>query len=368
MEKGYWENLTLAEFWSNYDIVYGKAGQKGSHLIKLKNGKGYVRKRIKSPAILRYYLNYSNDEDLARGLLILFLPFRDEMNDIHRKDVKKLLHEKGGMIEEKRRKFEKYQVMADLISSIQTDIKKSEDDDEEEDTFEDQETTDPLDIEHFERWAKSQANRDLNQLKNLTSLHDIIDLRSKISSLNKQQRLLFDDFTERMVSTDMNEQPVYLYLGGEAGTGKSYLVKLLIEAVKILKIKAGDELRKPPVLVVAPTANSAFIIGGKTIDSALGFFPKEKKQYCQAQPGKMSMLKFQYEDVKVIFCDEISMVGSKKLTKINYRLQDLSEGNDRHEFMGGISFVASGRLIFVCFQIYLLINQKFQEISGRYPP
>ena len=52
--------------------------------------------------------------------------------------------------------------------------------------------------------------------------------------------LLFDDFTERMASPDMTEQPVYLYLGGEAGTGKSYLVKLLIEAVKILNIKAGN--------------------------------------------------------------------------------------------------------------------------------
>ena len=173
----------------------------------------------------------------------------------------------------------------------------------------------------------------------------MVDLRSKISSLNKQQRLLFDDFTERMASPDLYETPVYLYLGGEAGTGKSYLVQLLIEAVKILKVKAGDELRKPPVLVVAPTANAAFLIGGKTIDSALRLFPMQNNQYSQTQPGKMSMMKFQYDDVKVIFCDEISMVGSKKLSKINYRLQDLAEGNNKHEFMGGISFVASGKLI-----------------------
>ena len=59
----------------------------------------------------------------------------------------------------------------------------------------------------------------------------------------------------------------------------------------------------------------------------------------------MSMMKFQYEDVKVIFCDEISMVGSAKLTKINYRLQDLVEGSKKHEFMGGIPFVASGSFI-----------------------
>ena len=54
-------------------------------------------------------------------------------------------------------------------------------------------------------------------------------------------------------------------------------------------------------------------------------------------------MKFQYEDVKVVFCDEISMVGSMKLAKINYRLQDLAEGSKSKEFMGGISFVASGK-------------------------
>ena len=144
--------MSLAEFWSDFDIVYGCAGQDRSNLIKLLNEKGYFRKRIKSPAILRYYLNYSNDEDLARGLLILFMPFRDEMNDIHRKDVKKILEEKREMIEEKRSKFEKYKVMADLISNIQSDIDKNEETNEEEEKFEDEETTDPRDKK------KSQLN------------------------------------------------------------------------------------------------------------------------------------------------------------------------------------------------------------------
>ena len=138
------------------------------------------------------------------------------------------------------------------------------------------------------------------------------------------------------------ENPCYLFLAGEAGTGKSFLVKLLIEAVKIIKIKAGSELKKPSVIVMAPTANAALIVGGKTIDSALGFSPIDINRYTQADPGKMAMMKFQYEEVKVIFCDEISMVGSAKLAKINYRLQDLVDGSKKHEFMGGISFVASG--------------------------
>ena len=66
---------------------------------------------------------------------------------------------------------------------------------------------------------------------------------------------------------------------------------------KIIKIKAGDELKKPPVIVMAPTANAAFIIGGKTIDSALGFFPTENNRYTKTDATRMAMMKFQYENV-----------------------------------------------------------------------
>ena len=167
-------------------------------------------------------------------------------------------------------------------------------------------------------------------------------LRETISSLNFQQRRIFDDLTERAVSSDINEKPVYLYLAGNAGTGKSFLVNVLIEAVKIIKLKAGTDLKKPPVIVMAPTANAAFIIGGKTIDSAFGFTPMDKNRYTEAKPTTMAMMKFQYEDVHAIFCDEISMVGASKLAKINYRLQDLANGDKKNEYMGGISFIAIG--------------------------
>ena len=95
---------------------------------------------------------------------------------------------------------------------------------------------------------------------------------------------------------------------------------------------------------MAPTANAAFIIGGKTIDSVLNFLPsnENKNKYTEASPGKMSMMRYQFEDVHTLFCDEISMVGSCKLLKINFRLQDLADGNKRQEYMGGKSFIASG--------------------------
>ena len=58
-------------------------------------------------------------------------------------------------------------------------------------------------------------------------------------------------------------------------------------------------------------------------------------------------MKFQYEDVKVVIVDEISMVGAMTLAKINYRLQELADGSQRQQFMGGVSFIASGKFPFI---------------------
>ena len=218
LEEDYWENLSLAEFWSWYEIVYKKENilKEGSKttLIRLQNKKGFIRRRT-VPAILRYYLNASNDEDLARGLLILFKPFRNEFEDIHRCDVKSVLADNRELIAEKRAQFEKYQTMLDLITSIEAkaeDTKESSD--AEDDNVEEIESTAIEDIEEFEKWAKDQASKDLSKFKNLTNICDMDDFRTNISSLTQQQRLLFDDFVERLISPDLDEKPIFLFLSG----------------------------------------------------------------------------------------------------------------------------------------------------------
>ena len=103
-------------------------------------------------------------------------------------------------------------------------------------------------------------------------------------------------------------------------------------------------MTKPPLITMAPTANAAQIIGGKTIDSVLGFLPGDTNKYSKATESKMANMRHTFEDVSLIVCDEISMVGASKLLKINYRLQDLQFAERRNLYMGGVSFLASGNL------------------------
>ena len=57
---------------------------------------------------------------------MLFMPFRDEIQDIHQRDVKALLHEEKDVIKDKREQFEKYKVMTDLISNIQSNVDEND--------------------------------------------------------------------------------------------------------------------------------------------------------------------------------------------------------------------------------------------------
>ena len=94
-------------------------------------------------------------------------------------------------------------------------------------------------------------------------------------------------------------------------------------------------------MAIAPTANAAFIIGGRTIDSALAL-DGSNYFYKKLAAERESDLKYFYEDVSALFIDEISMVGSGKLAKIHFRLQDLAEGKNKNKFMGFKSCIVTG--------------------------
>ena len=79
---------------------------------------------------------------LLGDIRILFKPLRNEMKDIHQKDVKQLLFDNQELIEENRTQFEKYKLMTELISKIQSEIEpKDKKDDDSNNSDEEIETT-----------------------------------------------------------------------------------------------------------------------------------------------------------------------------------------------------------------------------------
>jgi hypothetical protein len=106
------KEMCLANWWSLYD--HSPTGTMPKNGIKLKD-MGWIRPRGER-AVLRYYLPFDDDVEMARSLCILFLPFTNEMTDIHKKDPKKLLAEHSVIINNNRRVFKKNNMINDMIN------------------------------------------------------------------------------------------------------------------------------------------------------------------------------------------------------------------------------------------------------------
>ena len=334
--------ICLAEWWSDYD--HHPTGEPtGVDAIFMKGKKGWFKHRPER-AVLRYYLPFDDEVELARGLCILFLPFENEVRDIHNKDPIKLLADNHEIIDRNRRKFEKNNLINELIKNLEREQEEEEESDDETDDLEEETTEKCHLIEQQEAYDKQKAKEALPKDDTTLDYLDPVELRRYITSLNPQQRMIFDDIMERVTAGDLEEKPFYCYIAGEAGTGKSHLLKLLIYAIRQLKIKSGQDLNKPSVIVMAPTANAAFLIKGKTIESALCINMSKYNTFSRRSADSVSQLAFEYEDVAAVICDEISMVGTNKLAAINYQMQGMASSEKRNMFMGGKSFIAAGDL------------------------
>ena len=97
------------------------------------------------------------------------------------------------------------------------------------------------------------------------------------------------------------------------------------------------------VLLLAPTGKAAFNIKGNTIHTALAIPASQSlRNYKPLDLSRLNTLRCQLGSVKLIFLDEISMVGNAMLsTQINNRLKDLKECALP---FGGVSIIAIGDL------------------------
>ena len=120
-----------------------------------------------------------------------------------------------------------------------------------------------------------------------------------------------------------------LLILGEAGCGKSFLIKELTNYLKIKNIKYA---------ITALTGIAAFNINGITINSFTGIgIAKYSKEILLKRLKKEYILNIRC--IKVLFIDEISMMSSDLFDKLNYIFQNVRKSR---LFFGGVQVVFTG--------------------------
>jgi ATP-dependent exoDNAse (exonuclease V) alpha subunit len=108
-----------------------------------------------------------------------------------------------------------------------------------------------------------------------------------------------------------------------------------------LNARAGEDYSSRKVLALAPTGKAAYHVKGTTIHSGLKIPANQRLEHKPLPSATQNTLRTEISSVKLIFIDEISMVGFKLFNCINQRLMDVMQSQKR---FGGISMIAVGDL------------------------
>ena len=183
-----------------------------------------------------------------------------------------------------------------------------------------------------------------------------------INSFNTRQYKFFLYIMQQQMHNEHSQTLVCLH--GGAGTGKSYVLKGIYQALnRLLNHKPGQQTNDLTTLLVAPTGKAAHNIKGHTIHSAFHVPANQPlHNYTKMTWDNLNTYCSKYLNLKWIICDEISMVSNYMLRFIHLQLQEIM-GNDL--IFGGVNIIAVGDL----YQLKPVMGQFiFEDYSRNYEP
>ena len=136
-----------------------------------------------------------------------------------------------------------------------------------------------------------------------------------------------------------------VFITGSAGTGKSYLLKYIVQELqKGTNADGGDSSITGTVGVCATTGVAAIIAGGNTLHSYFGIgLGNGSQSSLLRKVRKNQKVENRINDTVVLIIDECSMLSSNLLEKLDYIAREVRHGGEyKHLPFGGMQIVAFG--------------------------
>ena len=329
----------------------------GSDLLyKTKNGIKYKKRKV--PRIIRYvkYNKKKDPENYFREQLMLFVPWRNEQKDLlgsfdtyeaHYNSVQTSLVPKRNeyehhieelelarqMMEDEQREYDQTAPNAE-----QENREAEEEGSKESEQFVYFNPSRVVEHRHYDIGIELQSTCSVPPVETTGIMLPDDEYLTLLRSLNLRQREFFNHIVHWIKCKD---EPVYAFLTGGAGVGKSVVIRALYQTLyRILNLKDGENPDDKRILLCAYMGFAAFNISGQTICSA---FHKKmyKGTYNHLSADELNTFRIKYRHLKVVIIDEISMVGNMTLSFIDTRLQQLTGSKAA---FGGLSVIAVGDL------------------------
>ena len=338
------------------DCLDDSNSQSSDLLFKSKNGTKYKKRKV--PRIIRYvkYNKKKDPENYFREQLMLFVPWRNEQKDLigsfdtyeaHYNSIQTSLISKRNEYEHHAEELELARQMMEAeernFDQVAPNAEQENREAEEEGSGESEKfvcfnPSRVVEQRHYDIGIELQSTCSVPPVETSAILLPEGEYLQLLRSLNLRQREFFNHILHWIKCKD---EPVYAFLTGGAGVGKSVVIRALYQSLyRILNLKDGENPDDKRILLCAYMGFAAFNISGQTICSA--FHRKMfQKSSNHLSADELNTFRIKYRHLKVVIIDEISMVGNKTLNFINTRLQQLM---GTKEVFGGLSVIAVGDL------------------------
>jgi PIF1-like helicase len=164
-----------------------------------------------------------------------------------------------------------------------------------------------------------------------------------LGAMNVTQRDIFESITSRCAQQlNGNLIRLKLFITGNAGTGKTFLFKIL--QFQINNCFGGRIVVK----VCALTGVAARLVGGSTLHSSLRLPVQRDGVIVELQSltgNYLEIMRREWKDIEFIFIDEVSMIPYEMFCMVDSRLKQLMN-ND--EIFGKINTIRFGDAITTC--------------------
>jgi predicted ATPase len=315
-----------------------------------------VSKR-KIPKVIRFrrYQMEKEPNNYFREKLMLYIPWRSEEGELINIDVRQKFIENIQLIERKEHQYNhninvdfdkiRQEIESNFNNEIDNQLDENEDDMSDKSTDKDFEVYD--------------LQRPYYELENDVQIKKTIETKDKVLTFNCPKTVTDEEYKRIHISLNrkqrqyllglmnlvkQNKVPFLHFITGGAGTGKSVLIRSSYQSLrKYYESDFGGSISpdKLTVLLLAPTGKAAFNIGGTTIHSALGITTNENISSKASLSDEMANKYLnQLWHLKVIIIDEISMMGSNMLEKVDNNLRRIFKTNSKP--FGGISIIFVG--------------------------
>ena len=334
------EKLCLADFVASVkDCV--KASARNSDQPLIDSPKLY-RKSLKIIRSCNFRENIDESE-FYRELIMLYLPWRNEESEVLNINHKEkfFLPQVNDIIMENRAKYNNSSCSTFDFEALNLTLTEKENHDQSIDGI----LTENLD--NYEVSIEAQFN--VKESSTPKSRSDYVFKQIPMPALTESNECIINTLNNGQKKFALQilhnyrttKIPFFYFLGGSAGTGKSYLVKSLIKLVtQYFNTLPGEKCDVARVLSIAPTGKAAHLIRGNTIHSA---FALPINQFSGIIPQLSSeiaaSLRNNFIHLKLIILDEVSMVGKRLLAQLNTRLKQIM-GNNKD--FGGLPVIIVG--------------------------